>query len=104
VKARSRYRKRDDDVGGVKANDDFGEGKLILARSRYRHRASDTGRAIPASRPQYQNRTLEPPGVGILNTGTGPTKRPPGITDTDPKFGLILGATKRSLIDSLLVT
>jgi hypothetical protein len=73
-----------DDVGGAKTKrwrcegrDDFGEAK---ARQ---HRASDTGRAILASRAKYQNRTLEPHGVGILNTGTGPIKHPPGITDTD---------------------
>jgi hypothetical protein len=49
---------------------------MILARQR----ASDTGRAILASR---ENWTSEPHGVGILNTGTGRIKHPPGITDTD---------------------
>jgi len=35
-----------------------------------------TGRAILGSRPKYQNQTLEPHSVGILNTDTEPTKHP----------------------------
>jgi hypothetical protein len=90
-----------DDVGGAKTKrwrcegrDDFGEAK---ARQ---HRASDTGRAILASRAEYQNRTLESHGVGILNTGTGPINTLPvsliPILEK-PQFSLIPGATKRGL-------
>jgi hypothetical protein len=72
-----------DDVGRAKTKrwwegkDDFGGAKAK------QQRASDTGRAILASRAKYQNWTLEPHGVGILNTGTRRIKHPPGITDTD---------------------
>jgi hypothetical protein len=73
-----------DDVGGVKTKrwrckgqDDFGGAKAK------QHQANDTGRAILASRAKYQIWTLEPHGVGILNTSTGRIKHPPGITDTN---------------------
>jgi len=74
-----------DAVGEAKTRRWRCEGKdgFGKAKARQHYRASDTGRTILASRAKYQNRTLEPHGVGILNTGTGPIKHPPGITDTD---------------------
>jgi hypothetical protein len=47
-----------------------------------RRGSCDNDNYLLGSRPKYQNRTLEPHGVGILNTDAKPTKHPLGITDT----------------------
>jgi hypothetical protein len=71
-------------LAGRRQKDDFGGGAKAKMRRRRgscdteRYLASDTGLETKVSK-----RTLEPRGVGMLNTGTEPTKHPPGMTDTD---------------------
>jgi hypothetical protein len=89
-----------DDVGGAKTKRWRCEGKENFGGAKAKqHRASDTGRA---SRAKYQIWTLEPHGVGILNTGTVRIKHPPGITNTDTRKTPSL-ASYRALSNRALV-
>jgi hypothetical protein len=110
-------RQNDDFSGGDQSEEinlveygDVEDKKMILVTVRRQRRGScdtDTGRAIPgeryraripSSRPKYvctyQNRTLEPHGVGMLSTGTEPTS-----VSLIPilQFSLIPRRTKRGL-------
>jgi hypothetical protein len=78
VKARSRYRKKDDCVKAT----------TILVTVRRKGDFGEVAIPTPILGERYQ--TLEP---HYIEHRYRPTKRPPGITDTDPQFGLILGAT-----------